>query len=322
MQKLVGFKNPNNVCYANAVLQLLWNTEFMKKIDEYYDLIESSLDEFNDKYPIKKNKQIVGMELLRSILIVRHKFNKSEHDVDICEFNLINFRSVIQKEFWSGRGGQQDAHEFLNNLINYIQIALEHLGSKIVQDEFGAKLISYIRGEDCKHESYKKIDYDYYELFVKPERDGDTLQSLIDSTFNNVTVLTGDSAWACEECGEKKTAIKTPSRIYNYPKNLMVCIQRFKFDRFGSKIKTTVSIDNIISIAILDEDDTIVKYQLCGFVTHLGFTLAGGHYIAVIKDEDKWLVCNDSLVYRKNTLEEAKTSAGGDIYLLMYRIIE
>lgn len=319
MKKVIAFKNPSNVCYANAVLQLLWNTDFMKELDNYKDAVDRCLTPPIDLKP----KQVVGMQLLKCLLLVRERFNESKDDeANMCEFNLIKFRELVQKEFWNNRAGQQDAHEFLNNLIDHIQIALECFGNKIVQNEFGAKLLSYISGEECRHDSYTRIDYDYYELFVKPEKDGDRLQDLINSTFTDMTILSGESAWECEKCGVKRSAIKTPARIYSCPKNLMICIQRFKFDQFGTKIRTVVNIDEEITIDLLDDGDTKIKYQLCGLVTHLGMTVICGHYIAIIKEtDDTWLVCNDSYISRYESFEKAKTMARGDIYLLMYRII-
>lgn len=315
MQKVIAFKNPNNVCYANSVLQLLWNTNFMKEIDLHKTIID------NETFTTIDKKQTVGLELLKCLLLARDRFYNSDSDVYLCEFNLIKFRNIVLTEFWNNRIGQQDAHEFLNNLIDHIQNILEYFDLKIVQKYFSAKLISCIQGK-CGHTSLKKINYDYYELFIKPNKNNDKLQTLIDNDFKNYITLTDDSAWECEECNTKVTAIKSPALIYKPPKILMICIQRFGFDRYGTKIRTTVDVDNEINITLMDDNDTVITYELCGFVTHLGLTLVAGHYIAVIKQDDKWLVCNDTIIYVKNTFEEAKKSSGGDIYLLMYKIKE
>ena len=53
------------------------------------------------------------------------------------------------------------------------------------------------------------------------------------------------------------------------------------------------------------------KYELVGFVSHLGQTTAGGHYVAHVKRDGRWVFCND----RSVTLSQATPFGRGFLYV-------
>lgn len=318
MKKYICFTNTSTDCYINSVLQLLWNNEdLMNCIDEFADCIEGTII----PYPVELDHKVaVGLQILHSIAVVRKRFKESDRIKNTV--NLIKFRRLMQKEFWSGTGGgQQDAHEFMNNLIDRIQTGFDFLGKSIIQEEYGAKTTGGISGH-CGHVSTTKTNYDYYEIFLRPTDTIKNIQSLIKHEYYSTTLLTGESAWSCEKCGTKQDAVQVPARLVESPKNLILCIRRFEYDQVGTKISTPIIVDPEIVIpegwcSITDEKK--IKYQLTGLIVHLGSSLVYGHYISIVKDDDKWLVCNDTILTEADTLDDALKCSGGDIYLLSYR---
>jgi hypothetical protein len=157
----------------------------MKYIEDYYQSIEMMITSKMSHFDHKVN---VGLQILRSISVVRQRFKES--DKDINQVNLIKLKQLIKKEFWNNIGGQQDAHEFMNTLIDYIQTTFDFFEVDVIQNEFSAKTMGAIIGE-CKHFSKTETNYDYYELFLQlSDKNKNSIQTLIDNEYYQTTNLT------------------------------------------------------------------------------------------------------------------------------------
>jgi len=48
------------------------------------------------------------------------------------------------------------------------------------------------------------------------------------------------------------------------------------------------------------KDKNNFKYSLFGFIIHKGKHLHKGHYISIVKRDEKWYLCNDNIITELN----------------------
>ena len=196
-------------------------------------------------------------------------------------------------------------------------------------------IISLLKIEACKgkplilfaySESYRKNSEVYktmklFNIDTKNEIDSNNRFTIYDSLalFNTEEILDGEEKWYCNKCKTHQKAKKT-MEIYKTPYYLIVQLKRFKHrgallrSILGSKNETMIDYNEILNLRDFvvgpDKDKSI--YDLYGVVLHLGF-LNGGHYIALCKNQNDWLVYDDKDVsYCRNPIQK-------DAYLLFYK---
>jgi ubiquitin C-terminal hydrolase len=137
--------------------------------------------------------------------------------------------------------------------------------------------------------------------------------------FTNNDSLEGDNKW---NCPKSKTHLKSKRKlqIYKAPNYLIIQLKRFKTEGYnnsfsGEKNNEFVSypIKNLdLSNYIVGPDKNNVKYDLYGVIEHSG-TLNSGHYMAICKNDDKWILYNDSI------FEEINNPVTENAYILFYK---
>ena len=137
--------------------------------------------------------------------------------------------------------------------------------------------------------------------------------------FTNNDSLEGDNKW---NCPKSKTHLKSKRKlqIYKAHNYLIIQLKRFKTEGYnnsfnGEKNNEFVSypIKNLdLSNYIVGPDKNNVKYDLYGVIEHIG-TLNSGHYTAICKNDDKWILYNDSI------FEETNNPVTENAYILFYK---
>ncbi|XP_068325879.1 ubiquitin carboxyl-terminal hydrolase 14-like [Pyrus communis] len=96
---------------------------------------------------------------------------------------------------------------------------------------------------------------------------------------------------------EKKTIME--ARLNSFPKYLVMHMQRFvKEPGVENKLDVRIDVDDIINIGHLHRErgQNGGRYELIGFISHLGTSIDHGRYIAHILKRGSWVVFDDDKV--------------------------
>ena len=224
----------------------------------------------------------------------------------------------------------QDAHEFLNLLLNDVVENVERHSKKLeeqkhmngsantkdileqghesaiqqvkqpsswVHDLFEGTLTSETRCLTCENISQR--DEVFLDLSVDLE-DHSSVTSCL-RKFSEEEMLCERNKFHCDNCGGLQEAEKR-MKIKRLPKILALHLKRFKFtDDFQRLQKLFHRVVYPYHLRLFnttdDTEDPDRLYELYAVVVHIGGGPYHGHYVSIIKTEDRgWLLFDDELV--------------------------
>ena len=133
--------------------------------------------------------------------------------------------------------------------------------------------------------------------------------------FREPETLDKNNEWFCPKCKNHVQAQKK-LEVFKLPKILIIHLKRFRISGF-SREKITLPVhfplENLDLRHYISSDEVPPFYELFAVSNHFG-ALAGGHYTATVKQDQKWFDCNDSDVSEfKGTIDYSSA------YVLFYR---
>jgi len=216
----------------------------------------------------------------------------------------------------------QDAHEFLNFLLNEIVDILEKESSSAkvcpettspekvsngaavdgvrkeplvtwVHKNFQGTLTNETRCLMCETVTAK--DETFFDLSVDIEQNS-SLTSCLKSFFSTET-LNADDKFFCDKCCSLQEAEKR-MKIKKVPQILVIPLKRFKFiEQLNRHKKLSYRVVYPLELKLSsNSDDADCEYSLFAVVVHLGSGPNQGHYVAKIKSHDHWLSFDDDNV--------------------------
>nr|XP_040023626.1 ubiquitin carboxyl-terminal hydrolase 12A isoform X2 [Gasterosteus aculeatus aculeatus] len=248
---------------------------------------------------------------------------------------------------------QQDAHEFLNYLLNTIADLLQEerkqdktngrlangtLDSQNnnsnatpaptwVHEIFQGTLTNETRCLTCETISSK--DEDFLDLSVDVEQNTSITHCL--RGFSNTETLCSEYKYYCEECRSKQEAHKR-MRVKKLPMILALHLKRFKYmEQLQRYTKLSYRVVFPLELRLFNTSGDATNperlYDLVAVVVHCGSGPNRGHYIAIVKSHDFWLLFDDDIVEKIDaqaieefyglTSEISKNSESG--YILFYQ---
>ena len=137
--------------------------------------------------------------------------------------------------------------------------------------------------------------------------------------FCEEELLNSDNMWYCNNCKKHKTA-KKQIRLFKLPQYLIIQLKKFKNNSgffYSSNEKKDIFIkyplNNLdLNKYVEDKEGNKQKYDLYAVIQHHG-EISEGHYTAICKINDIWVLFNDSLLSKINN------PVTNDAYLLFYR---
>ena len=334
-----GLQNLGNTCFANSILQSL------AYLTPLYECIRSFQPRLH--YGDSTNTIASALQAVFSKLHSPHPSVTSIAPSEIISAFPSFGQSLIHEnapKFQVGR--QEDAHEFLNSVLDQISrkcttflvtsfthhrgsltfnafAAIPHSGSS------GSCVKAMFRGEykytttchECKtstvtNEAFQDIALSISSPSVR------SLPAAWTATFQP-EILTGANQFFCSHCRKHVDATRKQS-VSSQPPFLWLYLKRFQTNMTGtvaSKITKPIGFVETFKIPSPSVSDS--NYTLHAVVNHHGSSPGGGHYTATIRNpilvqtgtEKNWLHFNDSQV---QTQLKRDAFNFADAYLLLF----
>ncbi|XP_034626729.1 ubiquitin carboxyl-terminal hydrolase 46 isoform X2 [Trachemys scripta elegans] len=328
-----GLVNFGNTCYCNSVLQALY---FCRP--------------FRENVLAYKAQQKKKENLLTCLADLFHSIATQKKKVGVIPPKKFISRLRKENDLFDNYM-QQDAHEFLNYLLNTIADILqeekkqEKQNGKLkngnmneaeennkqeltwVHEIFQGTLTNETRCLNCETVSSK--DEDFLDLSVDVEQNTSITHCLRD--FSNTETLCSEQKYYCETCCSKQEAQKR-MRVKKLPMILALHLKRFKYmEQLHRYTKLSYRVVFPLELRLFNTSSDAVNldrmYDLVAVVVHCGSGPNRGHYITIVKSHGFWLLFDDDIVEKidAQAIEEfygltsdiSKNSESG--YILFYQ---
>ena len=207
---------------------------------------------------------------------------------------------------------QQDAHEFLNFLLNdfseYIQRNnpnvkfgpqkdRNNVSDNFITDLFKGTLTNRIKCLTCDNITSRDEPFLDFPIEVQGDEETD-IQKMLKS-YHQREMLNGVNKFYCNKCYGLQEAERIVG-LKQLPHILSLHLKRFKYsEEQKSNIKLFNKILYPLTLDVSSTFDTSVskKYELSGVVIHMGSGPQHGHYVCICKNEKfGWLLYDDETV--------------------------
>ncbi|XP_072108818.1 ubiquitin carboxyl-terminal hydrolase 46 isoform X2 [Mobula birostris] len=327
-----GLVNFGNTCYCNSVLQALY---FCRP--------------FRENVLAYKAQQKKKENLLTCLADLFHSIATQKKKVGVIPPKKFISRLRKENDLFDNYM-QQDAHEFLNYLLNTIADILQEekkqekqngklkngnaneieenkLEPTWVHEIFQGTLTNETRCLNCETVSSK--DEDFLDLSVDVEQNTSITHCLRD--FSNTETLCSEHKYYCETCCSKQEAQKRMC-VKKLPMILALHLKRFKYmEQLHRYTKLSYRVVFPLELRLFNTSGDAINldrmYDLVAVVVHCGSGPNRGHYITIVKSHGFWLLFDDDIVEKidAQAIEEfygltsdiSKNSESG--YILFYQ---
>jgi ubiquitin C-terminal hydrolase len=327
-------------CYVNALIQSLYAAQpltqtildlkfenrparkYKKLVKAFMRGEQQAIDaKLFDFYFNVKDMFVDAQSVKKTIATSRQKKQKpSPLVVDIARAKNENFDKLPPQE--------------KQILINSIEDVLAIFNRNPQQDahEFLTKLIDKLRGDDKVSDTFHAIENIFFNRTLN-----NAMESIINVPAYNSKKLIVDFAINAKgqieifdpiheytNLYEGLNAYFEGNHILKLPKTLILSLNRFIIgNNIETQEKRSLKIFHPIKIPftlemdkfILEKDN--ILYDLFAVVVHRGTTATSGHYVAYVKSDNQWYLCNDMDV-NKVTNKTVHTEINKDGYILFY----
>lgn len=201
----------------------------------------------------------------------------------------------------------QDAHEFLNFLLNelseFIQQDIDKTNdpdkaySNFINSLFQGTLTYRIKCLTCDNTTSRDEPFLDFPIEVHEEEETD-IQALLQS-YQQREMLSGYNKFYCNECCGLQEAERIVG-LKQLPHILALHLKRFKYSEEQNcniKLFNKIHYPLILNVCSSFCSSVCKKYELAGIVVHMGGGPQHGHYVSLCKNEKfGWLLFDDETV--------------------------
>ncbi|KAH7105019.1 hypothetical protein BKA62DRAFT_691416 [Auriculariales sp. MPI-PUGE-AT-0066] len=283
----------------------------------------------------------------------------SQNQEDKGSVSPLAFVNKVRKEHDTFRSAaHQDAHEFMNYLLNKIGEEIEHAARErervapapasedlsnsmttssrsnsrshaktFVHALFEGVLTSETRCLTCENVSAR--DESFIDLSIDIEQNSSVTACL--RSFSASEMLCQRNKFFCDSCCGLQEAEKR-MKIKKLPNVLALHLKRFKFQEDTQKyvkLAYRVAFPNELrlfnTVDAPEGGDPDRRYELFAIVVHIGAGPHHGHYIAIVRTRDQWLIYDDNNVdiLKDEQIPKYFGDAGvGAGYVLFYQAVD
>lgn len=313
-ERYFGLENFGNTCYCNSVLQALYFcVPFREQLLEYYanNMIPADAEENLLMCLADLFTQISSQKKKTGVIAPKRFVQRLKKQNEL-------FRSYMH----------QDAHEFLNYLLNELVEILEKEAHEVksdqetpsptekVSDPNGPKaalpngpkkdtLVTWVHKNfqgiltnetRClRCETVTARDETFLDLSVDIEQNSSITSCL--KNFSSTETLNAEDKFFCDKCcslqeAQKRMKIKKPPHI------LVIHLKRFKYmEQLGRYKKLSYRVVFPLELKLSNTvEDADSEYSLFAVVVHVGSGPNHGHYVSLVKSHNHWLFFDDENV--------------------------
>ncbi|KAJ8480555.1 hypothetical protein OPV22_024282 [Ensete ventricosum] len=311
-ERYFGLENFGNTCYCNSVLQALYFCiPFREQLLDYY--------------ANNKNLGDVEENLLTCLADLFTQISSQKKKTGVIAPKRFVQRVKKQNEYFRSYM-HQDAHEFLNFLLNELVDILEKESdaaksspetlspSKKIANGPCHPVANGVRKEPLVtwvHKNFQGIltnetrclrcetvtarDETFLDLSLDIEQNSSITSCL--KNFSSTETLNAEDKFFCDKCcslqeAQKRMKIKKPPHI------LVIHLKRFKYiEQLGRYKKLSYRVVFPMELKLTNTvEDAESEYSLFAVVVHVGSGPNHGHYVSLVKSHNHWLLFDDENV--------------------------
>lgn len=246
----------------------------------------------------------------------------------------VKFVDILKKEnVLFNTTMHQDAHEFLNFLLNGLGDYLNTIKSgegdeedslNFIKDLFQGTLTNSVKCFTCDNVTSR--DEPFLDFPIEVSDDSETDVQALLQNFDQREMLSGSNKFYCNECCGLQEAERSVG-LKKLPHTLALHLKRFKYSETKNcniKLFNKVHYPLTLDVCSTDPDSVCKKYELSGIVVHMGGGPQHGHYVSLCKNDNfGWLLFDDETVesVSENTVQNfvGDASTLTTAYVLFYR---
>lgn len=222
----------------------------------------------------------------------------------------------------------QDAHEFLNFLLNQISdTALDNKVdsdiSNFVRDMFQGSLTYRVKCLTCDNITTRNENFLDFAIEVQGQNETN-IQDVL-NRYHQRELLNGTNKFYCDLCCGLQEAERVVG-LQSLPSTLLLHLKRFKYsetENANVKLFNNIYYPSKLHVGGTFDQSQSKDYMLTGLVVHMGGGPQHGHYVALCKTEKYgWLLFDDESIETISDEDVLKYSGDNGsmstAYLLMY----